>query len=150
MQFKLYEKNEITLKNRMKTLKSILLLVLVTTFLISCGDTSETNDTTTNTAEPTTETTTTTGETPATTTTSISSSEGARQITDAVVQQACDCQEGARREDKTIDFSKVGECMGGKNKIEFVADLLGADASDKDRSDAEVALVEKMKAKCPQ
>lgn len=149
MQFKLYEKNEITLKNRMKTLKSILLLVLVTTFLISCGDTSETNDTTANTAEPTTETTTT-GETPATTTTSTSSSKGASQITDAVVQQACDCQEGARREDKTIDFSKVGECMGGKNKIEFVADLLGADASDKDRSDAEVALVEKMKAKCPQ
>lgn len=148
MQFKLYEKNEITLKNGMKTLKSILLLVLVTTFLISCGDTPETNDTTTNTAEPTTETTT--GETPATTTTSTSTSAGASQITDAVVQQACDCQEGARREDKTIDFSKVGECMGGKNKIEFVADLLGADASDKDRSDAEVALVEKMKAKCPQ
>lgn len=148
MQFKLYEKNEITLKNGMETLKSILLLVLVTTFLISCGDASETTDTATDTAEPTTETTT--GETPATTTTSTSNSEGASQITDAVVQQACDCQEGARREDKTIDFSKVGECMGGKNKIEFVADLLGADASDKDRSDAEVALVEKMKAKCPQ
>ena len=147
MQFKLYEKNEITLKNRMKTLKSILLLVLVTTFLISCGDASETNDTTPDTAEPTTETTT--GETPVTNTTT-STSAGASQITDAVVQQACDCQENARREDNTIDFPKVGECMGGKNKIQFVADLLGAEASDKDRSDAEVALVEKMKAKCPQ
>lgn len=131
----------------MKTLKSILLLVLVTTFLISCGDASETNDTTTDTVEPTTETTS--GETPATTTTSTSSSEGASQITDAVVQQACDCQEGARREDKTIDFPKVKECMGGKNKIEFVEALLGAEASDKDRSDGEVALVEKMEAKCP-
>jgi hypothetical protein len=148
MQFKLYEKNEITLKNRMKTLKSILLLVLVTTFLISCGDTSDTNENTTNTTEPTTETTS--GEIPTANTTSTTTSEGASKITDAVVQQACDCQENARREDKTIDFSKVGECMGGKNKIQFVADLLGADASEKERSDAEGALSEKMKAKCPQ
>lgn len=149
MQFKLHEKNEITLKNRMKTLKSILLLVLVTTFLISCGDASDANENTTNTIEPTTETTS--GETPAeNTTTTTSTSAGASKITDAVVQQACDCQENARREDKTIDFSKVGECMGGKNKIQFVADLLGADASEKESSDAEGALSEKMKAKCPQ
>jgi len=148
MQFKLHEKNEITLKNRMKTLKSILLLVLVTTFLISCGDASDANENTTNTIEPTTETIS--GETPAENTTTTSTSAGAGKITDAVVQQACDCQENARREDKTIDFSKVGECMGGKNKIQFVEDLLGADASEKERSDAEGALSEKMKAKCPQ
>ncbi|MBL4648795.1 MAG: hypothetical protein JKY03_03620 [Aureispira sp.] len=132
----------------MKTLKSILLLVLVTTFLISCGDASDANENTTNTIEPTTETIS--GETPAENTTTTSTSAGAGKITDAVVQQACDCQENARREDKTIDFSKVGECMGGKNKIQFVEDLLGADASEKERSDAEGALSEKMKAKCPQ
>lgn len=131
----------------MKTLKSILLLVLVTTFLISCGSASETNDTATDGTEPTTETTT--GETPTTDPASTNTSDGASKITDAVVQQACDCQENARREDKTIDFSKVGECMGGKNKIQFVADLLGPDASEKERSDAEGALAKKMTAKCP-
>lgn len=140
--------NEITLKNRMKTLKSILLLVLVATFLISCGDSAETKDTT-NTTEPTTETTST-GETPAaTSSTTTNESSGASKITDAVVQQACDCQENARREDRTIDFAKVGECMGGKNKIQFVADLLGPDASEKERADAESALAKKMEAKCP-
>jgi hypothetical protein len=132
----------------MKTLKSILLLVLVTTFLISCGGASETNDTTIDGTEPTTETTT--GETPTTDPASANTSDGASKITDAVVQQACDCQENARREDKTIDFAKVGECMGGKNKIQFVADLLGADASEKERSDAEGTLTKQMKAKCPQ
>lgn len=148
MQFKLYEKNEITLNNKMKTLKSILLLVLVTTFLISCGGASDANETTTDTPESTTETTS--GEpTTTTSTTSTSTSDGASKVTDAVVQQACDCQENARREDQTIDFAKVGECMGGKNKIQFVADLLGADATEKERSDAEGALTEKMKAKCP-
>lgn len=131
----------------MKTLKSILLLVLVTTFLISCGGASDTNENTTDTAEPTTETTS--GEASTTNAAAATTSDGASKITDAVVQQACDCQENARREDKTIDFSKVGECMGGKNKIQFVADLLGADASEKERSDAEGALAEKMKAKCP-
>ena len=132
----------------MKTLKSILLLVLVTTFLISCGGASDTNETT----DPTTETTsgeTGAGETPAENAASATTSDGASKITDAVVKQACDCQEGARGEDNIIDFSKVGECMGGKNKIQFVADLLGANASEKERSDAEGALAEKMKAKCP-
>lgn len=131
----------------MKTLKSILLLVLVTTFLISCGDASDATENTTGTTEPTTETTS--GETPAANTATATTSDGASKITDAVVKQACDCQENARREDKTIDFSKVRECMGGKNKIQFVADLLGADASEKERSDAEGALSEKMKDQCP-
>lgn len=132
----------------MKTLQSILLLVLVTTFLISCGGASDNGETTTDTTEPTTETTS--GETPATTTTTTATtSDGASKITDAVVQQVCDCQENARREDKTIDFPKVKECMGGKDKIQFVKELLGADASEKERADAEVALVEKMTAKCP-
>jgi hypothetical protein len=148
MHINLHEKNKITLKNRMKTLKSILLLVLVTTFLISCGGASDTDGNTTDTKEPTTETTS--DELPTTTPASATTSDGASKITDAVVKQACDCQEGARREDKTIDFSKVGECMGGKNKIQFVADLLGADASEKERSDAEGALSEKMKTQCPQ
>lgn len=131
----------------MKTLQSILLLVLVTTFLISCGGASDNSETTTDTTEPTTETTS--EETPATTTTTATTSDGASKITDAVVQQVCDCQENARREDKTIDFPKVKECMGGKDKIQFVKELLGADASEKERADAEVALVEKMTAKCP-
>jgi len=135
------EKEQNNIKKTMKTLKSILLLVLVTTFLISCGGTTETNENTTETNDNTTK------ETPSTT--STNTSNGASKITDAVVQKACDCQENARREDKTIDFSKVGECMGGKNKIQFVADLLGADATEKERSDAEGALSEKMKAKCP-
>lgn len=136
----------------MKTLRSILLLVFVTTFFISCGGASDANNEATETTEPTTETTT--GENPTTTnttstTSSTSVSSGASKITDAVVQQACDCQENARREDRTIDFAKVGECMGGKNKIQFVADLLGPDATEKERADAESALAEKMEAKCP-
>lgn len=135
----------------MKTLKSILLLALVTTFLISCGGAAETNNDTSDTLESTTGTTTDEASTNKTssTTSPASESSGARQITDAVVQQACDCQENARREDQTIDFAKVGECMGGKNKIQFVADLLGPDATEKERSDAEGALADKMKAKCP-
>ncbi|WMX15806.1 hypothetical protein [Aureispira sp. CCB-E] len=136
----------------MKTLRSILLLVFVTTFFISCGGASDANNEATETTEPTTEATT--GENPTTTnttstTSSTSVSSGASKITDAVVQQACDCQENARREDRTIDFAKVGECMGGKNKIQFVADLLGPDATEKERADAESALAEKMEAKCP-
>ena len=70
-------------------------------------------------------------------------------ITDAVVQQVCDCQNNAKQDDGSIDFAQMGECMGGKNKIEFVKDLLGPDASDKARSDAEKLLTERMEAQCP-
>lgn len=78
-----------------------------------------------------------------------SNEEAPSKITDAVVKQACDCQEGARNKDKTIDYSKVGACMGGKNKIQFVEDLLGKSATEKERADAERALTDKMDIKCP-
>ncbi|BDS15301.1 hypothetical protein [Aureispira anguillae] len=130
----------------MKTLKSTLLLVLVTTFFISCGN-EATTDQSNATDDATTETTTTTDEKTAA---PAAVADASGKITDAVVQKACDCQENARQEDGTIAFAQVGECMGGKNKIQFVADLLGADATEKERADAEKALTEKMNAKCPQ
>lgn len=129
----------------MKTLKSTLLAVFVTTFLISCGNEAK-EDKTTNVDDTVETTTTSEGQENATATTVVDASG---KITDAVVQKACDCQESARQEDGTIAFDKVGECMGGKNKIQFVADLLGADATEKERADAEKALTEKMDAKCP-
>lgn len=131
----------------MKTLKNALFLVLVTTFLMSCGG-ETTENTTDSTAEPTT-TENTEGTTTETSAPVDNIEDASGKITDAVVQQACDCQEGARQADGTIDFPKVGECMGGKTKIQFVADLLGADASEKDRADAERVLTEKMNVKCP-
>jgi hypothetical protein len=39
--------------------------------------------------------------------------------------------------------------MGGKNKIQFVQELLGTEATEKERSDAEKVLTEKMNSKCP-
>lgn len=130
----------------MKTLKSTLLLVLATIFFMSCGNEASTNET--NNGEASTETTTQTDE-PSTNTATATINDASGKITDAVVQKACDCQENARQEDGTIDFPKVGECMGGKNKIQYVADLLGPDATEKERADAEKALTEKMDAKCP-
>jgi len=129
-----------------KTLKNTLFLVLVTAFLMSCGGDKETTTTDTTNSTPTE--TTTTDETPPNSTEVIEDASG--KITDAIVQQVCDCQEGARQEDGSIDYPKVGECMGGKNKIKFIADLLGPDATDKQRADAENSLTKKMAAKCPE
>lgn len=113
---------------------------------MSCGNETTTNKTEEGTDTPAATTTGSETTTPATTTTT---SDATGKITDAVVQKACDCQEGARKEDGTIDFPKVGECMGGKNKIQYVADLLGSGATKKEQSDAEKALTEKMNVKCP-
>ncbi|MCH2023402.1 MAG: hypothetical protein MK207_13080 [Saprospiraceae bacterium] len=110
-------------------------------FLFSCGD----NSTTTN------------EENSNDSITEVASSENTTEIfedasgkiTADIVQKACACQESAKRDDGSMDIDLVRSCMGGKNKIEFVKDLLGPDASDKERADAEKSLTEKMKAKCP-
>jgi hypothetical protein len=130
-----------------KTLKNSLLLVLVTVFLISCGGDKGTVTTTDPTSSTPTETTAT-DETTSNSTEAIQDASG--KITAVIVKQVCDCQEGARQEDGSIDYPKVGECMGGKNKIKFIADLLGPDATDKQRADAENTLTKKMAAKCPE
>lgn len=131
----------------MKTLKNTFLLVLVTIFFISCGNEATTNNS--KNGEVSTETTNQTDEPTTNNSAATTVSDASGKITDAVVQKACDCQENARQEDGTIDFPKVGECMGGKNKIQYVADLLGSDATEKERADAENVLTEKMDAKCP-
>lgn len=128
----------------MKTMKNTLFLVLLTIFLVACGNENATTETSTDTTN--TEASTTGDETPTTTEPIIEDASG--KITDAVVSQACNCVEQAKA-GGSMDVEKMRECMGGKNKIEFVADLLGSDASEKDRADAERVLTEKMKAKCP-
>lgn len=71
------------------------------------------------------------------------------KITASVVDKACDCQSKGKLEDGSMDIPAIIDCMGGKNKIEFVQDLLGSEATEKERSDAEKALTEMMNIKCP-
>jgi len=117
--------------------------------IVSCGNSTD-NTTTENTEENTEETANTENTTDDNTTSTVENvSEGASKITDAVVDEACNCLNSSKGDDGSPDFAKMKECMGGRNKIEFVADLLGPDASEKERSDAENALDEKMAKKCP-
>lgn len=135
----------------MKTLKNAFFFTFLAISLINCGGGSGTDVTTnpdsTNT-ELTSATSNTSSETNSTSTTS-EEEDASGKITDDIVKQACNCQESARRKDGTIDFPKMGECMGNKNKIQFVADLLGPSASEKQRADAERILTKKMDSKCP-
>ena len=133
----------------MKTLKNAFFFTFVAIFLISCGGGNGTD--TTNLADSTaTEASTNSGQNTSTTGSNAPEEEDASgKITDDVVKQACNCQGSARKADKTIDYPKMGACMGNKNKIQFVAELLGATATDKQRADAERVLTKKMDSKCP-
>lgn len=127
----------------MKAFPVIIFVLAVLFFVSACSDASNVSTTTDN------DTTEESATTPQNTTTVQAIEDASGKITDEVVQKACACQEGARQEDGTVDFPQMGECMGGKNKIQFVQDLLGADATEKERSDAEKVLTEKMNLQCP-
>ena len=125
----------------MKILNTFFLTIIISVFLISCGDDSSTsNDKLTN--DSTTEVANSTNSTEV-----IEDASG--KITADIVQKACACQESSKREDGSMDIYLVRTCMGGKNKIEYVKELLGPSATDKECADAEKSLTEKMKAKCP-
>ena len=74
--------------------------------------------------------------------------EDSGQITDEIVSKACDCQESARKTDGAIDFSVMASCMCG-NSSQFVNNLLGSQADDKQQINAVKVLKEKMSTKCP-
>ncbi|MGH1335083.1 MAG: hypothetical protein ACRBFS_03070 [Aureispira sp.] len=120
------------------------LLVLVTLCWYSCG--------TPNTEAQEGETTTTvqkddnSTETP---TTPAPEAGGASKITDAIVSQVCDCKKEAKKEDGTTDVERIRSCMGAASSTEYVANLLGASASDKERTDAQNELM-KRTANCPE
>lgn len=125
-------------------MKQLALLVFgLTLFLLTaCGGSGEQSTTDSNNTPVTTETTDggTTEPAPAT--------ETEDPITDAVVQQACDCQTKAIQDD-IFEPSIMMECMGGKTKVQFVEALMGANASEKANSDAINRLTERMNEKCP-
>jgi len=128
----------------MKMMKNTLFLVLFTLFLVACGNENASTETSTETTN--TEASATGEETPTSTEPTTEDTSG--KITDAVVAEACNCVEQAKAEG-SMDITKMQECMGGRTSVEFVKDVLGPDASDKEYADAEKALKEKMKAKCP-
>ena len=123
------------------------LLVLVTWCWYSCGapesETQEGETTSTVQEENRSETTTDEG------TTSTTKEGGASKITDAIVKQVCDCKKEAKQEDGTVDVERVRACMGAASSTEYVANLLGPDATDKERSDAQNELLERTE-NCPE
>lgn len=124
------------------------LLILVTLCWYSCGapasETPEGETTSTVQQENASETTTDEG------TASGSKEEGgASKITDAIVKQVCDCKKEAKQEDGTVDVERVRACMGAASSTEYVANLLGSSATDKERSDAQNELLERTES-CPE
>lgn len=69
-------------------------------------------------------------------------------ITDAVIQQACDCQAKAMV-DGIFEPANMQECMGGKTMVQFVEALTSPNATEKENSDAVNRFVDRMKEKCP-
>ena len=69
-------------------------------------------------------------------------------ITEAIIQQACDCQTKAIVDD-IFEPSVMQECMGGKTMVQFVEALTGPDATEKENSDAVNRFSDRMKEKCP-
>lgn len=133
----------------MKILQCILFAASVLIFASCAGETTNNGQDSTGTEATTTNGSESTTGSETSTTNNMEEGGAAAKITDAVIEQVCNCKEGARQEDGSVDYAKMGECMGGKTGPEFVADLLGASATDKDRSDGEKALREKMNEKCP-
>ncbi|MFK7797317.1 MAG: hypothetical protein AB8E82_07660 [Aureispira sp.] len=124
------------------------LLVLVTWCWYSCsapeGETQDGETTSTVQGENASETTTDEG-----TTSAPKKESGASKITDAIVKQVCDCKKEAKQEDGTVDVERVRACMGAASSTEYVANLLGSSATDKERSDAQNELLERTE-NCPE
>ena len=130
-------------------MKSTLLLLFLMIALMSCGGGNEGSTTgeTTDNGETTVVSNTTEengGEATTTTTTTPSNSK----ITVDVVEKVCGCVSSSKDDSGSMDVTKMRECMGGSS-VEFIANLLGAEASDKEKSDALEELQEKT-ANCPQ
>jgi hypothetical protein len=128
-------------------MKNIFLLAILTLFLLqSCGESKPTDSNTETTESATGTPTTTETDTPAETTTESTSSDNASVITDAVMTKVCDCVKESGEEESDID--KIKECMGGSS-AEYVARLLGDGASEKQKTDAQNELQERMQEQCP-
>ncbi|MDC0230812.1 hypothetical protein OAK19_02510 [Aureispira] len=125
----------------MKLLNTFFITIVLSVYFISCG-----NNTSASKSEHSNNPTTAV----ASSANSTGISEDAtKKITAKIVEKACACKESARREDGSMDIDLVRTCMGGKNSSEYVKELLGPSATDKECADAEKSLSEKMKAKCP-
>jgi hypothetical protein len=127
----------------MKSSPAFFFAILMALFFYSCSDSkTDLNQKDTTSSQPTT-----------TNTTENDAVDGiidaSGKITAAVVDKACNCQAKGIQEDGNLDISAIIDCMGGKNKIQFVQELLGTEATEKERSDAEKVLTEKMNSKCP-
>jgi hypothetical protein len=71
---------------------------------------------------------------------------GASKITDEVVAKVCDCKKQATDAEGNVDNDVVRSCMGAESLPAYVEQLLGPTATDKERSDAENKLDERMRA----
>ncbi len=134
----------------MTRLNTFFLALVCTLFLVACGsDNNATNNTesTDTSAEVTSDANATTEENNSSTATDTP--KGAAVITDAVMESVCNCVNQSKDESGTADIAKIQECMGGKGSEQYVADLLGPGATDKEISDAQNALQDKMGEKCP-
>lgn len=129
-------------------MKNILLLAMLTLFLLqSCGESKPTDSSTENTESATaTPAATETNVSTESTTTEATSSDNLSVITDAVMEKVCTCVKESGEEES--DIAKIKECMGGSS-AEYVARLLGEGASEKQKTDAQNELQERMQAQCP-
>lgn len=117
------------------------LLVLLTCCWFSCGtpnQEAQEGETTTTVQEETTANATSTEANPSTTT-----ETGNSKITADVVSKVCNCKKEAKGEDGMMDIEKVRACMGAASSNEYVKNLLGPDATEKELTDALNELMEK-------
>lgn len=70
---------------------------------------------------------------------------GNSKITEAIVGKVCDCKKEAKKEDGTPDVEQIRACMGAASSTEYVKNLLGPSATDKELTDALNELMEKTK-----
>lgn len=119
------------------------LLVLVACCWFSCGtpeQEAQDGATTTTVQEETTANQSSTETTPSTATTETGNSK----ITETIVGQVCDCKKESMGEDGRMDVEQMRACMGGSSS-DYVKKLLGAEATDKEVTDALNELIEKTK-----
>lgn len=131
-------------------MKNILLAAIISLFVLqSCGESKPTDATD---PENTTVTTNTNTETDAavsnTTTENTTTETGESVITSEVMEKVCACVNGAKGDSGEADIAKIKECMGGSS-ADYVAQLLGGSASEKQKADAQNELQERMKTQCP-
>ena len=128
-------------------MKNILLLAMLTLFLLqSCGESKPTDSNTETTESATVTPAATETDVAPTTTTEPTSSESNSVITDEVMEKVCTCVKESGEEES--DIAKIKECMGGSS-AEYVARLLGDGASEKQKTDAQNELQERMQEQCP-